>query len=251
MFRSLQMIAAKAGILRCKHFREIAAATTGKSGLEIGGPSSLFGPRGLLPLYPLVASLDNINFASETVWSSAVEGSPYLYRRGASPGRQYIRDAAQLTGIEDNKYSFVLASHALEHIANPLKALIEWRRVLEPNGTLVVILPHRKYTFDHRRPYTTFSHLLEDFERDTPESDLTHLEEILQLHDLKMDKPAGTSDNFRARSLKNLENRCLHHHVFDPDSLPRIFSFSGFHLAGSSLAPSMHIIAFGRRTEIK
>ena len=35
-----------------------------------------------------------------------------------------------LDGIDDASYDVVLASHTLEHIANPLRALSEWRRVV-------------------------------------------------------------------------------------------------------------------------
>ena len=38
--------------------------------------------------------------------------------------------------------------------------------------------------------------MLDDFSHDTQEDDLTHLPEILQLHDLSMDPPAGMRNNF-------------------------------------------------------
>ncbi|HET9448118.1 MAG TPA: hypothetical protein VFO35_17765, partial [Steroidobacteraceae bacterium] len=49
----------------------------------------------------------------------------------------------------------------------------------------------------------------------TTERDLTHLEEILELHDLERDPQAGDPAAFAERSKHNYENRCLHHHVFD------------------------------------
>lgn len=44
---------------------------------------------------------------------------------------------------------------------------------------------------------------------------MTHLEEILSLHDLAKDPGAGDFQSFRERSKRNVENRCLHQHVFD------------------------------------
>jgi SAM-dependent methyltransferase len=132
-------------------------------------------------------------------------------------------------------------------VANPLKALKEWRRVLKPGGYLLILLPNKVYTFDHRRPYTTFAHLKQDFDADTQEDDLTHLEEILLLHDLDKDPPAGTPQEFRQRSLKNFENRALHHHVFDPGMMPELFSFAGFRLMRESIDFQPNIIAFGRK----
>ena len=92
---------------------------------------------------------------------------------------------------------------------------------------MIVLVPVKSKCFDHRREFTRFEHMLQDYENDTQETDLTHLEEILELHDLAMDPPAGTFEEFRARSLRNFENRCLHHHVFCEESLRKIFAYLG------------------------
>ena len=45
-------------------------------GLEIGGPSEIFGRSGALPLYPHLARLDNCDFAGETIWhGNAADGT--------------------------------------------------------------------------------------------------------------------------------------------------------------------------------
>jgi len=68
-------------------------------------------------------------------------------------------------------------------------------------------------------------HLVKDFTDNVSEEDMTHLDEILTLHDLSMDPPAGDFENFRQRSLNNYQNRCFHHHVFDIELLKQIFSY--------------------------
>ena len=130
-------------------------------------------------------------------------------------GSQYICEATELKPIADRSYECVLASHCLEHVANPLRALAEWKRILKDDGLLLLVLPHKDGTFDCRRPVTTLAHMVEDYEKQIGEDDLTHLPEILALHDLEKDKPAGSPEEFRARSLENRANRALHHHVFD------------------------------------
>ena len=37
-----------------------------------------------------------------------------------------------------------------------------------------------------------------------------------------MDLPAGNLEDFKARSLNNYHNRCLHHHVFDIDLIKKL-----------------------------
>lgn len=187
-----------------------------KVGLEIGGPSSIFGVRGLFPAYTIAARIDNCNFSQQTVWEGALkEGATFHYDKQHDPGNQYIAEATSLSHIASASYDFVLSSHTLEHVANPLQALSEWIRVLKENGLLVLVVPHRDGTFDHHRPITSLTHLIQDFERQVTEDDMTHLEEIFRLHDLSKDPGADDFEAFKQRSKKNMDNRCLHHHVFD------------------------------------
>ena len=194
-------------------FKQYQALLRGKAGLEIGGPSSLFVRD--LPIYRAIKSLDGVNFSSSTVWEGQiVDGAPFRYL-GRRAGRQFILDATDLSRLPAESYDVVLSSNNLEHVANPFKALDEWLRVLRPGGHFLLVLPRKESNFDHRRPVTQFDHLLEDHVRGTTEHDLTHLDEILALHDYGRDPLAGGPEAMRVRSLANFENRCLHHHVFD------------------------------------
>lgn len=189
---------------------------TGKSGIEIGGPSQAFSRRGVFPVYPMVGNLDNCNFGASTVWEGTLQqGKTFVFDPAKPAGQQYLAETTALGDLPSGSYDFVLSSHMLEHTANPILALQEWKRLLADGGTLVLLLPDRRHTFDHRRPVTTLAHLIADFNAGIGEDDLTHLPEILALHDLERDPDAGDMEAFKARSLCNVENRCLHHHVFD------------------------------------
>ena len=100
----------------------------GRRGLEIGGPSAIFAASGALPLYPLLDELDNCDFAGDTVWhGEAAEGAAFVVRpRTAARPDDSSATRPNLAGIADGAYDVVLASHTLEHIANPLRALAEW-----------------------------------------------------------------------------------------------------------------------------
>ena len=210
---------------RIHNFVYIKRLFANKSGLEVGGPSRIFRNDGFVPLYKIIKELDGCNFSNRTIWEGNIEnGEKYNYYKNKE-GTQYVSEATDLSLTPSSKYEFVISSNCLEHVANPLKAIEEWVRVVKKGGLLFLVLPNKDYCFDHNRPITEFFHLLEDYHNNITENDLTHLNEILELHDLKMDEPAGSLEQFKARSLKNFENRALHQHVFDISLLKEIFSY--------------------------
>lgn len=203
--------------------------------LEIGGPSPIFnkGIDGLLPIYKVVQSLSNVNFSYHTIWENKiVEGDTFKY--GERTGKQFVLEASDLNLISDNSYNGIISSHCLEHTANPIKVIYEWKRVIKPGSYILLVLPNKEYTFDHKRPYTTFEHVLNDYNNGLDEKDLTHLDEILELHDQNMDKGLRNA-NFKERSLDNFKNRCLHHHVFNYDLISQIATHTGLELIKSDI----------------
>jgi SAM-dependent methyltransferase len=226
-------------------YRLAVSLVEGKRGLEIGGPSEVFqGWYRPLRIYNKVGSLDNCDFSQRNVWSS--HSDIFRFSRFKATGKIIFCDGSNLVDVETGCYDFVLSSHNLEHFANPVKALKEWQRVLRPGGSLILALPHYSKTFDHRRTPTPVAHMLEDFAQNTQEDDLTHLDEILSRHDLKMDPAAGTPDNFRERSLRNFENRCLHHHVFDEHNSRELLTAVGMEVLAVEQALPFHIFLLAR-----
>lgn len=204
----------------------------GKEGIEVGGPSLIF--RTKLPLYDKVQSLDGVNFAENTIWEGTIaQGKTYHYF-GKKNGFQFTAEASDLSIIKDASYDFLISSNCLEHVANPIRALREWSRIMKPGGHIILVLPNKNSNFDHRRPTTKFDHLLEDYKNNVSEKDLTHLNEILELHDLSRDPPAGDFESFKKRSLDNFNNRTLHHHIFDIDLMKKMLTHIGLEIVETS-----------------
>jgi len=191
----------------------------GARALEIGGPSAVFQGDGLLPAYPALASVDGVQWSRTTVWHGAMEEGRYEPDGNGVGGRLWILEAADIGAIPDASYDAVLSSHVIEHIANPVRALREWRRVIRPGGHLLAVVPHKEGTFDHRRPTTPLNHMIDDERKRTGEDDLTHLDEILALHDLTRDPAAGDFDEFARLRRDNVHHRVIHHHTFTTRSL--------------------------------
>jgi len=230
---------------RYKHYFQ------GESGFEIGGPSPIFMKRGHIPVYSIAGMVDNCNFGSETIWEGKIhEGETFIYDKKKPAGQQFCLEASNLQGIESAKYDFVLSSHCIEHLANPLRGLEEWVRILRENGVLVLVIPHKDGTFDLRRPVTSLSHLIDDYESQMDEGDLTHLDEILALHDLDRDPGAGDPETFRKRAEMNVNNRSLHHHVFDTDLAVEVVHQAGLQILTVQHFHPFHIAIIAKKVPI-
>lgn len=218
-------------------------------GLEIGGASRIFSASGAIPVYQIAHGIDNVTFSDRTRWEGRVEaGDTFVFDVGKPPGRQYIAEARDLAAIPDETYDFVISSHMLEHSANPIAVLNEWKRVVRTSGALMLVLPHRDGSFDRFRPITPLSHLIEDERGRTDESDTTHLSEILQLHDFARDPTSYSGRQFRAMIEENAKNRGAHHHVFDALSVARLLDYAGWEIVEMELMRPFNICALARKT---
>lgn len=228
------------------------ALLSNKNGLEIGGPTHMFTDEGQLPIYSVVGSLNNCLFSSQSIWAGHVPvDAKFEFHSKKALGQLIISEASNLKGLGNSTYELILASHCLEHVANPLRALAEWKRVLSENGLLLLILPHKEKTFDWRRPTTSLAHMTSDFEKGVEEDDVTHLEEILRLHDLERDKAAGTPEQFRERCQLNFVNRAIHHHVFTTPAAVELIDLAGFKIIRVDNAKPYHIIILAQSSVVK
>ena len=229
--------------VRWRSLRAVRPFVAGKKGLEIGGPSHVFAD-GIqpLPIYPLVGSLDNCDFSRDTTWASHEDS--YIFSPGKPPGKSIFRDASNLSSVADRTYDFILSSHNLEHVANPIKALYEWKRVLKSQGMLILVLPEKENTFDHNRPFTSFDHLLTDFNNNVGEDDDTHVAEVLELHDLESDPG---KEAFKARAADNLTTRTIHHHVFSMSLIREMLEYCGFAVEYQQQLPPFNLITIAKK----
>jgi SAM-dependent methyltransferase len=233
---------------KVKNISVYTASLRGKEGFEIGGPSKMFQNNNILPIYQEISSLDNCNFSKETIWEGTItEGKTYFYCKNKPMGHQYICDAVNLSSIQTENYDFVISSHVLEHCANPLHAVSEWLRIIKKNGNLLLVVPDKENTFDRYRKVTEFGHLLDDFNKGIREDDLSHLDEILGSHDRTLDLTCFTYEELRRRSIDNYKNRCLHHHVFNLESILKIFKFFKLELICNDYVWPGNIIALGKK----
>ena len=64
---------------------------------------------------------------------------------------------------EDARYDFVVCSHVIEHVADPLYLLAECFRVLKPMGVLYLGAPDVRISFDKGRKATSYDYIFEKY----------------------------------------------------------------------------------------
>ncbi len=130
-------------------------------------------------------------------------------------------DIDRLGGLGDQSQDFVIASHVIEHLANPLAMLVDIHRVLRTGGLLILLVPDRHRTFDRNRDPTPLAHLVDEYERDVREVDDAHVREYLNATREVVDVP----DDPTAENIAIHRRRSIHAHVWDTDEFKELMGY--------------------------
>jgi hypothetical protein len=137
-------------------------------------------------------------------------------------------DRDGLKPVAGESEDFIVASHVLEHLANPLRAISEFHRVLRPGGTLLILLPDRRRTFDKDRPPTGLDHVVAEFEAGVTEVDDEHIIEFLTNTggaDEELEAMA-TDPEQRTTVLERHRSRSIHVHCWTIEEFVQILRYS-------------------------
>jgi len=123
----------------------------------------------------------------------------------AVPATDVIDDGERLARFADASLDFVVASHVLEHIEDPVAALESWLRVLRPGGVLLIVLPDAAQGFDGPRERTSVEHVLRDHGEGPAVSRRAHHEEWARMIE-------GRSEEDVASRVLEYEREDARHH---------------------------------------
>lgn len=83
--------------------------------------------------------------------------------------------------IEKESLDFVVASHVIEHISNPIAWLNELALLLKPNGILSLAIPDKRFCFDFLRPLSRTEDLVAAYENNVKRPSLQQVKEHFSL----------------------------------------------------------------------
>jgi SAM-dependent methyltransferase len=128
-------------------------------------------------------------------------------------------DADRLGALNSESQDFVVASHVLEHMANPLALVDEIHRVLRPGGVALLLLPDRRRTFDYRRDPTPLAHLVAEYQADVESVSEEHVEDFLRGVGEWDDRWSRAE---RERQIDHHRQRSIHVHCWNQDEFPEL-----------------------------
>jgi SAM-dependent methyltransferase len=123
-------------------------------------------------------------------------------------------DVDRLSALDDASQDFVIASHLLEHLANPLAQLEDMHRVLKRGGVALIFLPDRRYTFDRQRSPTPLEHVIADYRDHVTVVSDEHLEDHLRKTGVWQE--SWTAED-RRREFAFNRDRSIHAHCWSAD----------------------------------
>ena len=206
----------------------VEQALRGRHGIEIAGPSPPFGAGGPMPVYAIVGSLENYGF----------QASQGTFEYSGRAGPSHVCDASALPR-SDASCDFVLSSHVLEHLANPLRLARMASRVAARRPLVHAAAARgahirsaaRRHAMEPPRGRLRAPHA---------GADRTHIDETLRLTDTRH-WSFNAPPEWRDECQKNADTRNVHHHVFDLELATKAASFAGFRVLAAEYAFPFHI----------
>ena len=149
----------------------------------------------------------------------------------------FIDDAQTLASVDDTTYDFVIASHVIEHLTDPIGAIKQWCRVLKPGGLIYLVTPDKRKIFDRFRPRTLLSHLVSDYwysgEYEREQLDWHHFVEYVDLVDNRHFGNARSPSQIVDHA-KQVQDACysIHLHCFLPIDMTNMLNWINENVVG-------------------
>lgn len=216
--------------------KKIYNLVNNKKILEIGGPTN--NNYWIPKFYKIskditIINLENENNISLNTGCASSKSSDKLKILNCNNVEEFISN-------HDSTYDIIISSHTVEHIANPIKILKLWKKLLNSNGIMIHILPEKSRTSDYLRPITMFKKLKLKYINKTDEDDNSEIPEILQYigncctwnkNILLTEEEISTQKEQLMYYFNNpsiiKKTRPLHHHVYDFSLLSELSNFIG------------------------
>lgn len=134
----------------------LALIDPGGLGLEIGP--------GFNPLLPKADGyrVETLDHATQDELRAKYAGAPGVDPARIEPVDHVWRGGSLLQTIgAAERYDWIVASHVIEHVPDPLGFLLDCQQLMKPGGTLALAVPDKRHTFDLLRTLSSTGDVLQ------------------------------------------------------------------------------------------
>jgi len=184
-----------------------------------------------LPLGPLVTGVQYCDTHDRATYTELFPDAA-AWQAGFPEKIHYRLDFERddlVAAIGSERYDFVVASHVLEHLVNPLRFLRQCYDLLVEGGQLYLAIPDKRKIFDADRERTALSDVVRRYENG--ETDLE--EEVIRRFVNEVGKPAEPFEPGRAgyeEEILRQRRRSIHVNVWILDDLLALVRYLGDNL---------------------
>lgn len=136
-------------------------------------------------------------------------------------------DKRDLRRLGQDRFDFVLASHVIEHLANPIALIEDAFHILKPNGLLIIAAPDKRFTFDKAREITSTQHCLHDYKNRVETACDSHYTDFIR--NVLPDGPLLHGNDLEERR-RLVRIRREHVHVWDSTAFKDLIDAAFLHL---------------------
>jgi predicted SAM-dependent methyltransferase len=154
----------------------------------------------------------------------------------------YVTENRPISESVDRTFDYVTAVHVVEHMPNLLGWLRDLANILNDKGKVFLVVPDRRFTFDHARPLTSLGQLIENdlqhldkpsfrsvFDQQFYHRNLTASEAWQSLEgqqDLSLNPTFSSSEAFEFAKQSSEKYIDVHCSVFQPESFEELINAS-------------------------
>jgi SAM-dependent methyltransferase len=133
-------------------------------------------------------------------------------------------DTDRLSAFADESLDFVIASHVLEHLAEPIGQIVDIHRVLRPGGIFLLVLPDRRRTFDRHREATPLGHLIDEHRAGVTMVDDAHVAEFVAM--VPENWGGATPPPYESTPFDQHRQRSIHVHCWTEGEFAEVVAYS-------------------------
>jgi 2-polyprenyl-3-methyl-5-hydroxy-6-metoxy-1,4-benzoquinol methylase len=126
-----------------------------------------------------------------------------------------------MAGVRKNSLDFIIASHVIDHVRDPIGAILLSMSKLRSGGRLLLVVPKMERTLDSKRSLTSLEHVILDHTNPSRERDALH---VVEFHAYAKPEPLEEVYEKAMQSIHD-DYHSMHYHVWNEKNFQEMLEY--------------------------